>query len=178
MLNPFSRKFNSSELETFQFLCQIPLFCKLTNSEMSRFLPALHTRKYKKDEVVFFSGDPSQALYIVQTGRISLTIDVRDTFEPINEVRKGEAFGENSILENVKRIYTAIVVSDTSELYVIPHFAMQEVFESNPKIKAKMMNSLAEFYNDNNQRLFNSYKSSFGFFNLREMFDRRLSENK
>lgn len=177
MINPFSKKFSSSELETFQFLGNISLFSKLTNSEMSRFLPALHSRKYKKDEVVFFSGDPSQALYIVKSGRISLTIDVRDTFEPINEIRKGEAFGENSILENVRRIYTAIVASEDTQLFVIPHFAMQEVFESNPKIKAKMMNSLAEFYNENNQRLFKSYRSSFGFFNLREMFDRGLTEN-
>jgi CRP/FNR family cyclic AMP-dependent transcriptional regulator len=54
---------------------------------------------------------------------------------------------------------------------VIPHFAIQEIFDSNPTIKAKMMTSLAEFFNNNNQRLFRSYRESFGFFSLRQMFE-------
>ncbi|MGY6744638.1 MAG: Crp/Fnr family transcriptional regulator [Cecembia sp.] len=176
MINPFSRTFSVSELETFQFLSQVTLFEKLKNMEMARFLTALHYRKYRRNEVVFFSGDPSQALYVVKSGRIHLTIDIKDNFEVINEVNKTEAFGENSLLENVTRIYTAIVASEEAELLVVPHFAIQEVFDSNPKIKAKMMTSLAEFYNLNNRRLFKSYKNSFGFFNLQEMFDRSKEE--
>lgn len=178
MLNPFSRTFSVSELETFQFLSQVMLFEKLKNVEMARFLPALHFRKYRRGEVVFFSGDPSQALYIVKSGRIHLTIDIKDNFEIINEVNKTEAFGENAMLENAFRIYTAIVASEEAELAVIPHFAMQEIFESHSKTKAKMMTSLAEFYNQNNRRLFKSYKSSFGFFNLQEMFDRNREDSK
>ncbi|EPA00597.1 cyclic nucleotide binding protein [Indibacter alkaliphilus LW1] len=178
MINPFSKTFNASELETFQFLAQTYLFARLKNVEMSRFLPALHLRKYKKDEVVFFSGDPSQAVYIVKSGKIRLTIDVKDNFEKINEVRKSEVFGENALLENVKRIYTSIVDSEEAELYVIPHFAIQEIFDSHSRIKAKMMTSLAEFYNQNNYRLFKSYKSSFGFFNLNEMFDKISNEER
>ena len=54
---------------------------------------------------------------------------------------------------------------------VVPQFALLEIFENNPKIKAKMMTSLAEFYNANNQRLFRSYRESFGFFSLRQMFE-------
>ena len=94
-----------------------------------------------------------------------------DSFEVIKELGKIEAFGENALLENTKRIYTAIVATDQAELMVIPHFAIQEVFDSNPKIKAKVMTSLAEYYNENNRRLFKSYKNSFGFFNLGEMFE-------
>jgi CRP/FNR family cyclic AMP-dependent transcriptional regulator len=56
-------------------------------------------------------------------------------------------------------------------LLVIPQFALLEIFVSNPKIKAKMMTSLAEYYNANNQRLFRSYRESFGFFSLRQMFE-------
>jgi len=170
--NPFSRTFNTSELETFEFLSQVKFFEKLRNIEMSRFLPAIHERKYKKDEVVFFSGDPSQAIYIVKSGMVKLTIDIRDTFETVHEVRAREAFGENALLENQNRIYTAIVASEMAEFMIIPHYAIQEIFDNNSKIKAKMMTSLAEFYNENNRRLFKSYKSSFGFFNLSEMFDK------
>lgn len=171
MRNPFSKTYTDTEEQMFNFLGQIKFFENLKDKEMARFIPAMHHRKYIKDEVVFFSKDPSQALYLVKNGDISLTIDIKDNFETILEIKRGQAFGENSLLENAKRTYTALVVSDEAELIVIPYFAMQEIFDSNPKIKAKMMTSLAEYYNQNNQRLFRSYRESFGFFSLRQMFE-------
>ncbi len=171
MRNPFSKTFTEAEQEMFDFLGLIKFFERLKYKEMAKFIPAMHHRKYNCDEVVFFSKDPSQALYLVKKGEITLTIDIKDNFESILEIKKGEAFGENSLLENAKRTYTALVVSEDAELIVIPQFAIQEIFESNPKIKAKMMTSLAEYYNLNNQRLFRSYRESFGFFSLRQMFE-------
>lgn len=171
MLNPFSKTYSEKDQQMFDFLTLTKFFECLRNKEMARFLPAMHQRKYMRDEVVFFSKDPSQALYLVKKGNVCLTIDIKDNFETILEIKKGEAFGENSLLENAKRTYTAIVTSDEAELIVIPHFAIQEIFDSNPKIKAKMMTSLSEYYNDNNQRLFKSYRESFGFFSLRQMFE-------
>lgn len=171
MRNPFSKTYEPEELQMFDFLQGIKFFERLRMKELVKFIPTMHHRKYTRDEVVFFSKDPSQALYLVKRGQVNLTIDIRDNFETIMEINRGEAFGENSLLENAKRTYTAIITSDEAELIVIPHFALQEIFDSNPKIKAKMMTSLAEYYNLNNQRLFRSYRESFGFFSLRQMFE-------
>jgi CRP/FNR family cyclic AMP-dependent transcriptional regulator len=171
MRNPFSKTYNQEELDMFDFLGIIKFFERLNYKEMSRFISAMHHRKYLRDEVVFFSKDPSQALYLLKRGQISLTIDIKDNFESILEINRGDAFGENSLLENAKRTYTAMVVSEEADLIVIPQFAIQEIFDSNPKIKAKMMTSLAEYYNQNNQKLFRSYRESFGFFSLRQMFE-------
>jgi CRP/FNR family transcriptional regulator, cyclic AMP receptor protein len=171
MRNPFSKNYDPQELRMFDFMQGIKFFEGLKQQELARFLPAMHERKYVRDEVVFFSKDPSQALYLIRRGTIDLTIDLRDNFETIMQLKRGEAFGENSLLENTKRTYTALVSSDEAELLVIPHFAIQEIFDSNPKIKAKMMAALAEYFNANNQRLFRSYRESFGFFSLRQMFE-------
>lgn len=171
MINPFSKTYDEDQLQMFDFMQRIKFFERLRQKELARFIPAMHRRKYLKDEVVFFSKDPSQAFYLVKNGKVNLTIDIKDNFETIMEVNRGEAFGENSLLENAKRTYTALIISEEAELIVIPHFAIQEVFDSNPKIKAKMMTSLAEYYNGNNQRLFRSYRESFGFFSLRQMFE-------
>lgn len=171
MLNPFSKTYDEDQLRMFDFMQGINFFERLRQKELARFLPAMHHRKYVRDEVVFFSKDPAQALYLIKNGKVNLTIDIKDNFETIMEVNRGEAFGENSLLENAKRTYTALIVSDEAELIVIPHFAIQEIFDSNPKIKAKMMTSLSEFFNANNQRLFRSYRESFGFFSLRQMFE-------
>lgn len=171
MINPFSKTYDEEQLLMFDFLQGIKFFERLRQKELVRFIPAMHHRKYLRDEVVFFSKDPSQALYLIKKGKVDLTIDIKDNFETIIEVGRGEAFGENSLLEDTKRTYTALITSDEAELIVIPHFAIQEIFDSNPKIKAKMMTSLSEYYNTNNQRLFRSYRESFGFFSLRQMFE-------
>lgn len=171
MINPFSKTYDEDQLLMFDFMQGIKFFERLRQKEMAKFIPAMHHRKYVRDEVVFFSKDPSQALYLIKKGKVNLTIDIKDNFETIMEVNRGEAFGENSLLENTKRTYTALINSEEAELIVIPHFAIQEIFDSNPKIKAKMMTSLSEYYNANNQRLFRSYRESFGFFSLRQMFE-------
>lgn len=171
MLNPFSKTYDEEQLRMFDFMQGVKFFERLRQKELSRFLPAIHHRKYVRDEVVFFSKDPAQALYLIKAGKVNLTIDIKDNFETIMEINRGEAFGENSLLENTRRTYTALIASDEAELIVIPHFAIQEIFDSNPTIKAKMMTSLAEFFNHNNQRLFRSYRESFGFFSLRQMFE-------
>lgn len=171
MYNPFKKTYSQSDLEQFEFLSKIKFFERLRYSELSGFLPAIHRRKYEKNEVVFFRNDPSQALYLLEKGEVSLNIDIRSNFESILMIRAGEAFGENSMLEGSKRIYTAIVHSEEALLWVIPNYAILEIFRNNPKIQAKMMTSLAEFYNQNNIRLFSSYKNSYGFFNLGQMFE-------
>ena len=171
MRNPFSKTYEPEELRMFDFMQGNKLFESLKQQELARFLPAMHERKYVKDEVIFFSKDPSQALYLLRKGQIDLTIDLQENFETIMQLKRGDAFGENSLLKNSKRTYTALVSSEEAELIVIPYFAIQEIFDGNPKIKAKMMTALAEYYNANNQRLFRSYRESFGFFSLRQMFE-------
>jgi CRP-like cAMP-binding protein len=171
MINPFKKTYGPAERDKFAFLGKVKFFEGLSFDELSRFLPAIHQRKYVQDEVVFFRNDPSQALYILEKGEVTLNIDIRSDFETIIKIKDGEPFGENSMLEHTKRIYTAIVSTEEAILWVIPNYAILDIFRSNQKTKAKMMTSLATFYNDRNRQLFSSYKKSYGFFNLGQMFE-------
>ena len=170
MINPFKKSYTPKELNIFRFLARIKLFENLSHEEMSYFLPYLYLRNYKQDEVIFFRNDPSHALYILKTGRVSLNIDVKDKFEILGIMKPGIAFGDNALLKNTKRIYSALTVSDLAELYVIPQVNILEIFNDHATIKAKMLNSLAELYNTYTENLFKAYKSSFGFFNLGEAY--------
>ena len=132
MRNPFSKTYEPQELRMFDFLQGIKFFELLKQQELARFLPTMHERKYLRDEVVFFSKDPSQALYLIRKGQVDLTIDLSENFETIMQLKRGDAFGENSLLKNSKRTYTALVSSDEAELLVIPQFALLEIFDNNP----------------------------------------------
>lgn len=170
MINPFKKSHTTSELNIFRFLAQIKLFETLSHEEMAFFLPYLYLRTYKEGEAVFFRNDPSHALYIVKKGIINLNIDIHDKFEVLGILKTGSAFGDNSLLKNTRRIYSAITESEMADLYVVPQVNILEIFNLHPLIKAKMLNSLAEMYNEYTVNLFKAYKSSFGFFNLGEAY--------
>lgn len=172
MINPFKKTFTLQEHNLFVFLAKIRLFSNLNYKQMSLFLPYMHERKYLKDEVVFFRGDPSHALYLLKKGEVSLNIDLNENFESLTSAKAGVALGESCLLKNATRHLNIFVSSETAEFYVIPQDNIFDIFESNLKIKAKMLESLAEIYNDYNSNLFKAYKSSMGFFSLNQMYQK------
>ncbi|MBW8050053.1 MAG: cyclic nucleotide-binding domain-containing protein [Cytophagales bacterium] len=169
MKNPFRKSYSVKEMNLFRFLTRSKLFEKLSNDELAPFLPHLHLRRFKCQEVIFFRGDPAQAFYLIKSGVISLNLDIKDKFEILTRLRSG-AFGEGALMQNTKRSYNAIVESDSCELYIIPQANFFEVFDHNVIIKAKVLNSLAELYHQYNTNLFRAYKSSYGFFEVNKIY--------
>ena len=166
LFNPFRRTYSPEELSIFNFLANVKIFERLTYEEMTLFIPYMYLRNYKNDEVVFFRGDPSHALYLIKSGEVALNIDVKDKFEELSRVYPGRAFGDNSLLEKTKRIFTSVVVSESAEIYVIPQVNLLQIMNDNASIKAKMMTSFAEIYNAYSSNLVKSYRNHFGFFDL------------
>ena len=170
MINPFKKSYNVKELNLFRLLSKVKPFEKLNYEEMSLFISHLYLREYKCDEVIFFRNDPSNAFYIVKSGKVSLNIDIRDQLEVLQLLKPEGFFGQNAFIEKSDRVYTAIVVSEVAEIYLLPKVNIMEIFERRPKVKAKIMTSLAELYNEFNQNIFKAYRSSLGFFNLSDAF--------
>lgn len=170
MINPFKKSYTDQEQSMFAFLSQVKLFERLTYDELAYFVPYMFLRTYTQDEVVFFRNDPSQALYVVRSGSVSLNIDLGDKFEILAVLDRANAFGDNSLLEGTRRIYSSIVISERAEIYVLPQVNILDIFENHPNVKAEMLNSLSELYNGYTVNLFNAYRSSFGFFDLGQAY--------
>jgi signal-transduction protein with cAMP-binding, CBS, and nucleotidyltransferase domain len=170
MKNPFQRSYSAEELSIFNFLSGVKLFEQLNHEEKAFFLPYLYLRKYQRDEVVYFRRDPSHALYIIKKGKISIMLEQAGEMETLNKIGAGNSFGNNALIKNTSRLTSALVSSKDAELYVLPNVNIQDIFESRPRIKARMLESLAELYDEYNKSLFASYKSSQGFFSLDLLF--------
>lgn len=173
MFNPFKKSYSKEELKQFSFLKSIKCFEKLNEEELHVLLPTLNRRVYKKNEAVFFRNDPSQAVYVVKSGSVTLNLDREDKFENLTVVGENEAFGDNAFIPRTNRIYNAIVVSEEAVLFVLPKGNIMEIFEANAKLKSKVLESLVEQYNDYTLNLFDSYKSSFGFFELQQAYSKK-----
>lgn len=169
MKNPFQRSYSPEELGIFNFLSEVRLFQDLTNDQKSVFLPYLYLRKYKQDEVVFFRGDPAHALYVLKKGSVELMLDVDHDFEKLAVVGNKQSFGNNALIEEAKRLYSAVVQSDEAELYVIPHVNINDIFREKSEVQAKMFGALSKMYEEHVEDLYESYRSAKGFFSLDRM---------
>lgn len=170
MKNPFKSSYTSQELDMFSFLARIPLFEDLTAKEKSYFLPYIHERSYKKDEVVFFRNDPSHALYIIKAGTVELNIDINKEVERLAVIGRGGVIGENCLLKATERNYNAITSSETATLYVIPQDSIFFIFENHIQVRVKMLESLAEINDHFHSNLMKVYRSALGFFNLTQVY--------
>jgi len=172
MINLFKKAYTAKEMQVFRFLEGVKLFKDLDPAEMYIFVSHLYQRKYKRDEAVFFRGDPSNALYLVISGEVSLTIDVSGRLEALTVARQQMAFGDNALLKDTNRIYNSVVVSEEAQLYVLPKVNIQEIFAERPRIQAKMLNAFAETYNEYTENIFNAYRAAQGFFSLNDAYQK------
>lgn len=170
MFKFFDKKYSNRERILFRFLRKNNLMDRLTDREIAEFVPFLHLRTFSQNEVVFFRNDPSQALYIIKSGRIKISIDVEEHFEDLLELSSGDSFGDNAILEVSIRSYNAICSSESCELYVIPQVNINYIFAHHIEIKAKMMQGLARYYDRYLVNLAKSYRDTFGLFNLSNVY--------
>jgi CRP-like cAMP-binding protein len=166
----FRRKYTTEELNLLQFLGNIKLFDKLSDNQKLVFLPYLHLRNYKQNEVVFFRNDPSQALYLIKEGKVNLELDIRERFETIVSLESKASFGHNALLKKTKRIFSAFVVSPLCQIYVLPQVNIFDVFKRKPEMKAQILENLAYIYNQNLENICRIYRENTGFFELKEMF--------
>jgi len=127
------------ESEVLDFLGGIPLFSQLSKASLQSLAQASRFLHVHKGEALFFQSDKSELAYIVRSGDISIVLNSPDGREMvINEMRKGDLFGELGILTNKVRSTSAIARA-TSELLVIPHGAFLRVIDEEPQLARRML---------------------------------------
>jgi CRP/FNR family cyclic AMP-dependent transcriptional regulator len=111
-------------------LRQIPLFELLDNDELTALAAQLDQKHYLKGQMIFSEGDPGGMMYVVQSGKVEVFIkDAGGDMVPLDDVDKGEIFGELSLLDNEPRSANAKAVEDTL-LFVIDRHDLEILFQS------------------------------------------------
>lgn len=108
--NFFTKKADSSSID---FLKSISLFEDLKSSEVVRLERTLHTREYKKDEIVFNEGEPGAALYIVEDGKVEIYINYETEPILLATLEKGMFFGEIALFDETPRSATVVAAKDS-----------------------------------------------------------------
>jgi len=124
-------------------LSQIPLFSCLTEPERETLARHTHTRSYGKNTIIISEGDLSDALYLVDEGKVKIYISDEDGREMLlNILEGGDYFGELSLIDQSPRSASAMTMTDT-RLSMIAARDFRTVLGENPEIALKLITELA-----------------------------------
>ena len=102
-----------------EFLADVPFFALLDEQERAVLAERVEHVEWKKDQSVFNTGDPGEALYVVTSGAVEVFFK-NDTGERIvlETARVGDFFGEISLLDQGPRTASAVAIEDVKAIEV------------------------------------------------------------
>jgi hypothetical protein len=109
--------------DIIDLLENVPLFSHLGDLDLSRWAGLFQTESYADGQLIFDVVDPSDALYIVYEGHVRLNLDGDEAMVPLANLGHADLFGEESLLYDDPRYYSAQAVGDTVLLRLdVDHF--------------------------------------------------------
>jgi CRP/FNR family cyclic AMP-dependent transcriptional regulator len=99
-------------------------------------------RTYPKGTLLFREGEKGEEMYVIQGGRVQVSMRVRGVEKILSVLQPGEFFGEMAILNSKPRSATA-VVSEDAKLLVIDTKTFEAMVRGNAEISLRMIKKLA-----------------------------------
>jgi CRP-like cAMP-binding protein len=95
----------------------MPLFSTMDETEIGLLLSSLQTEHYRPGQVVIRQGDPGAKFYIIAQGHVEVTQrDERGVSEVVNQLDRGDYFGELALLHDAPRNATCSATVPTDVL--------------------------------------------------------------
>lgn len=135
---------NGKYLNLDNILKKVPFFSELRKSEVREFIRIIHHRSYKKNEVIFYEGEPGVGMYIIESGKIGIYKNFDDTSrEELATLNAGEFFGEMALLDDSPRSATALALDD-STILGLSRPELFDLIHKKPKLGNKILLKLAQ----------------------------------
>src|SRR5579872_519633 len=120
------------------------LFAHLDESQMVELARYMTRQKFRRGEVIFYQGDPSGKLYVVEEGWVKLTRHAESGDELLIDVfGPGSIFGEVSIFTNEPRTGTVTAVENVV-MTSLSRDSFYRLVQSHPKIAVGCLEILAK----------------------------------
>lgn len=124
-------------------LASVPFFSGLDEAVLENIGRGLRSRRFRRGEVIFHQGDPGDALFIVMSGAIKISLPSEDGDEAIlATLRPGDVFGELALLDGAPRSATASALDPTDTL-VLPRDQFRELIATEPAVRDALLAALA-----------------------------------
>jgi CRP-like cAMP-binding protein len=117
---------------TLEALRSVPLFASLDDAAATELRDLLSTKTVPQNTRLFRQGDQGNAMYLIESGRVRISIRDDDDAElTLAELAQGDFFGEMSLIDGRQRSADAQVIEDAN-LAVLSRDAFLAFVRTNP----------------------------------------------
>jgi uncharacterized membrane protein len=129
---------------TLEALRSVPLFASLDDDAAKDLRNLLREKIVPQDTPLFNQGDKGNAMYLIESGRVRISIRDEDENElTLAELAQGDFFGEMSIIDGRQRSADARVLEE-ARLAVLPRDDFLRFVRSNPDVALEMISALTD----------------------------------
>ena len=118
----------------------------MTENRVDETLPLQRFLKsYRESEIIFEEGSTGNEMYLIHTGKISLTTGHGKTNEvTLAVLNPGEFFGEMTLVDNYQRSATAVALEDNTQLVVLDRAKFLFLVRQQPQFALSIMHTLCQ----------------------------------
>lgn len=129
---------------TVEALRSVPLFASLDDEAAHDVLNLISDKIVPRDTRLFRQGDKGDAMYLIESGRVRISIHDDDQQEvTLAELAQGDFFGEMAIIDGRQRSADAHVIED-ARLAILSRDAFLSFVRNNPDVALEMLSALTE----------------------------------
>ncbi len=121
-------------------LRKVPILSALKQEHLDMLAKLATTRNFKKGEIIIKQGDPGTGLFVVLNGTVAVTTKNRPGLPDnmLNNLGKGDFFGEMSLIDGYPRSATVTATSET-EAVELNRWVFLDVLRREPNIAVSML---------------------------------------
>jgi CRP-like cAMP-binding protein len=124
-------------------LAAIPFFGGLDPDALERLAASMRSRKFRRGEVIFHVGDPGDALFVIVSGEVKISLPSETGDEAIlATLRPGDFFGEIALLDGAPRSASASALMPT-ETVILPRDRLRELIATEEGVRDALLASIA-----------------------------------
>lgn len=129
---------------TLEALRSVPLFASLSDEAASELRELLKVSDVPGNTQVFHKGDNGNAMYLIERGKVRISITDEDRQEiTLAEIAQGDFFGEMSLIDGRQRSADAKVV-EQARFAVLERPDFLAFVRSNPDVALGMLGALTD----------------------------------
>ncbi|HET8798577.1 MAG TPA: Crp/Fnr family transcriptional regulator [Thermoanaerobaculia bacterium] len=126
------------------FFRKFPLFADLDDRELTAIAAVAKTRRYAKDDVVFYADESGDVFCLIREGQVKVTMISPEGKEIIlSLLGPGDFFGEMALLDDEPRSAT-VVATEPLELVTIWRNDFLQILAENFDITRKMLAEISK----------------------------------
>jgi len=135
---------NATPVVSTLLIRNVPMFSLLSGVQLLLLAQVLLRKPYPRNSTVVAAGDPSDALYIVISGRLKVTISDKEGREAILAIlNRGDFFGEMGLIDQAPRSATVVTI-ESCELLTITRTDFMKCLQKNFDLAMNVIRGLVE----------------------------------